>query len=405
MTTSPSADRRQAAPAPQPRPRPGTAGPDAPAVAPRRTVLMNPGPVVAAERVRAALGGPDLCHREVEFTELMNRVRDRVTRICGGGREHTSLILTGSGTAAVEAVVTSVVPADGALLTLDNGHYGRRMHDIAVAHGLRSERLVFGWANPIDLDAVDRALAADPGLSHVAVVHHETSTGMLNDIAAVTRVAHRHGREVVVDAVSSVGAEDVDLVRDGIDWLAGSANKCLEGMPGLAFVAGRRTAFAALDGHPRRSYYLDLARHFTAQEMSATPAFTPAVPTFYAFDTALGLALEEGVRARGDRYRALVRVLRDGLQRLGFTLLLPPEHRAVGLTVVRLPPGVSYDDLHAPLKAAGYVVYAAQGPLAESCFRLSTLGALTAEDITGFLDALARTPAVAGPHEQGGTSQ
>jgi 2-aminoethylphosphonate-pyruvate transaminase len=366
---------------------------------------MNPGPVVADERVRAALGGPDLCHREPEFTELMNRVRDRVTRICGGGGEHTSLILTGSGTAAVEAALTSVVPADGALLTLDNGHYGRRMHDIAVTHGLRSHRLDFGWAVPLDLDAVDRALAADPALSHVAVVHHETSTGMLNDIAAVTRVAHRHGREVVVDAVSSVGAEDIDLVRDGIDWLAGSANKCLEGMPGLAFVTGRRAAFTALAGHPRRSYYLDLARHFAAQETSLAPAFTPAVPTFYAFDTALELALREGVLARRDRYRALVRILREGLERLGFALLLPPEHRAVGLTVVRLPPGVSYDELHDPLKAAGYVVYAAQGPLAEGHFRLSTLGALTAEDITGFLDALARTPAVAGTHEQGGSSR
>ncbi|MDT9682408.1 aminotransferase class V-fold PLP-dependent enzyme [Streptomyces sp. TRM76323] len=400
MTAPQRTGRRQAAPAHEPLDGPGET-----TAAPRRTVLMNPGPVVADERVRAALGGPDLCHREPEFTELMSRVRDRVTRICGGGDEHTALILTGSGTSAVEAALTSVVPADGALLTLDNGHYGRRMHDIAVAHGLRSHRLDFGWTVPLDLDAVDRALAADPGLSHVAVVHHETSTGMLNDLAAVTRVAHRHGREVVVDAVSSVGAEDIDLVRDGIDWLAGSANKCLEGMPGLAFVTGRRAAFAALAGHPRRSYYLDLARHFTAQETSGAPAFTPAVPTFYAFDTALRLALREGVPARRDRYRALVRLLRDGLERLGFTLLLPPEHRAVGLTVVRLPPGVSYDALHAPLKAAGYVIYAAQGPLAEGHFRLSTLGALTTEDITGFLDALARTPAVASTFEQGGTSR
>ncbi|WP_078843119.1 alanine--glyoxylate aminotransferase family protein [Streptomyces albus] len=400
MTASQPAVRRQAAPAAEPPPGPGET-----TARPRRTVLMNPGPVVTDERVRAALGGPDLCHREPEFAELMHRVRDRVTRICGGGAEHTSLVLTGSGTAAVEAALASVVPADGAVLTLDNGHYGRRLHDIAAAHGLRGHHLDFGWAVPLDLGAVDRALAADPGLSHVAVVHHETSTGMLNDVAAVTRVAHRHGREVVVDAVSSVGAEDLDLVRDGIDWLAGSANKCLEGMPGLSFVTGRRTALAALAGHPRRSYSLDLTRHFAAQETSGTPAFTPAVPAFYAFDTALGLALREGVRARRDRYRALVRLLCDGLERLGFAFPLPPEHRAVGLTLVKLPPGVSYEDLHAPLKQAGYIVYAALGPFAEGHFRLSTLGALTPEDITGFLDALARTPAVARTHEQGGSSR
>ncbi|MFI8828815.1 pyridoxal-phosphate-dependent aminotransferase family protein [Streptomyces sp. NPDC053431] len=381
------------------RPSVAAAGP----VAPPRVVLMNPGPVVADERVRAALGGPDLCHREPEFTALMTRVRDRVTRICGGGPEHTSLVLTGSGTAAVEATIASAVPADGGLLAVDNGHYGERMYEIAGTYGLRRQRLAFGWGTPLDLAAVERALVADPALSHVAVVHHETSTGMLNDIAAVARIAHRHGREVVVDAVSSVGAEDVDVERDGVDWLAGSANKCLEGMPGLSFVTARRAAFARITGRPPRSYSLDLGRHFAAQETARVPAFTPAVPAFYAFDAALELALAEGVAGRAARYGRLAAQLRAGLTDLGFALLLPPEHRAVGLTAVVLPDGISYEQLHGPLKAAGFVIYAAQGALADRHFRLSTLGALTTEDISGFLDALARVPAVAAREREGGT--
>ncbi|MER8235562.1 aminotransferase class V-fold PLP-dependent enzyme [Streptomyces sp. NPDC094049] len=356
----------------------------------RRPVLMNPGPVVTDERVRAALTGPDLCHREVEFAELMGRVRARVTRVCGGTEEFTSVVLTGSGTSAVEAVIASVPPAGSGVLAVDNGHYGRRMHDIARIHGIPVHHLELGWGVPVDLTAVESALSADPSLGFVTVVHHETSTGMLNDVTAVARVAHRYGRQVIVDAVSSIGAEPLDMAADGLDWVAGSANKNLEGMPGLGFVCARRDGFAALEDVPRRGYSLDLHRHHTAQEHAGAPAFTPGVPAFYAFDTALELMLAEGVAARGLRYRALAERLRRGLEDLGLRLLLPPEHRSLGLTAVRLPPGVGYPELHRALRSEGFVIYAAQEQLAREFFRLSTMGRMTERDIDDFLAALGR---------------
>ncbi|MEU9081125.1 2-aminoethylphosphonate aminotransferase [Streptomyces sp. NPDC048357] len=355
----------------------------------RRQVLMNPGPVVTDDRVRTALAGPDLCHREPEFAELMTRVRHKATLVSGGGPDHTSVVLTGSGTGAVEAAIASVVPADGGILVLDNGHYGERLHDIAAVHGIRVRRLEFGWGVPVGLAAVERALADDPALTHVGVVHHETSTGMLNDLPAITAAAHRHGRQVIVDAVSSVGAEHVDLAGDGIDWLVGSANKCLEGMPGLGFVCARRESFAALADRPRRTYYLDLHRHFKAQELALAPAFTPGIPAFYAFDRALDLALAEGVRARGERYRGLAERLRAGLSALGLRILLAPEHRAAGLTAVRLPEGLPYRALHAVFKDEGFVIYTAQEQLAAHHFRLSTMGRMTEEDVDRFLSVLA----------------
>ncbi|MCX2182005.1 2-aminoethylphosphonate aminotransferase [Streptomyces sp. SKN60] len=355
-----------------------------------RTVLMNPGPVNTDETVRAALGGPDLCHREPEFGALMTRVRRKITAVCGGGDDHTSVVLTGSGTSALEAAVACAVPAGGALLVVDNGHYGQRLHDIARAHGIRCVRLELGWGTPVDADRVDRELAADPGLTHLAVVHHETSTGMLNDVAALAKVARAHGRRIIVDAVSSVGAESLDLARDGIDWLVGTANKCLEGMPGLAFVCASRQAFEDLATHPRRSYYLDLHRHYAAQEKAQAPAFTPAVPLFYAFETALDLALAEGVAARGRRYGALAGRLRTGLAALGLHIPLDPRHRAVSLTVVRLPEGVRYAHLHRALKDEGFVVYAAQEELSAGFFRLSTMGTMDARDIDRFLSVLSR---------------
>ncbi|WP_405949700.1 aminotransferase class V-fold PLP-dependent enzyme [Streptomyces prunicolor] len=352
-------------------------------------VLMNPGPVVLDERVRAALAGPDLCHREPEFVDLLARIRHKTTLVAGGGDAHTSVLLTGSGTSAVEAAISSAVPPDGGLLVVDNGHYGERFEHIAAAYGIRTHWLELGWATPVDLARVERALAADPGLTHVGMVQHETSTGMLNDVAAVARIAHKLGREVIVDAVSSVGAERISLAREEVDWLCGSANKCIEGAPGLAFVSAARTAFERLADRPNRTYYLDLHRHYTAQEKSGLPAFTPGIPACYAFEVALDLALTEGRQARHARYAALAGRLRAGLEALGLELLLPPDRRAVGLTALRLPAGTGYEELHRGLRAAGFVIYRAQERLSADYWRLSTMGRITAADIDRFLAALA----------------
>ncbi|MFI1227172.1 MULTISPECIES: pyridoxal-phosphate-dependent aminotransferase family protein [unclassified Streptomyces] len=355
-----------------------------------RLVLMNPGPVMTDHRVREALAGPDLCHREPEFADLMGRVRQRTTRLCAGDARHTSVILTGSGTSAVEAAISSVVPRDGGLLVIDNGHYGERFQHIAVAHGIRTHHLRLGWEAPVDLDEVDRLLGADSTLTHVGVVHHETSTGRLNDVAAISRIAHARGRQVIVDAVSSVGADAISLADDEVDWLAGSSNKCVEGAPGLSFVSGRRAAFEALEDLPRRSFSLDLHRHYVAQEKALAPAFTPGVPAFYAFDIALGLALEEGREARHARYLALAQQLRTGLAELGLEIMLAPEERSVCLTAIRIPEGRTYEWLHHGMRASGFVIYSAQEQLKNRIFRLSTMGCMTSRDIADFLSGLRR---------------
>ncbi|WP_051795679.1 aminotransferase class V-fold PLP-dependent enzyme [Streptomyces sp. NRRL S-87] len=347
----------------------------------------HPGPARPGPAVRPAPGEPDPCHPEAGFGDLMTRVREKVAAVCGGGAEHTAVVLTGSGTAAIEAALASAVPADGGVLVIDNGHDGERLHAVLASHGIRSRRLQLGWGAAVDPGLIGRLLAADPTLGHVAVVHHETSTGVLNDVAAVAAVARAHGRRTVVDAVGSVGAEDVDVARDGIDWLVGTADTCLEGVPGLAFVCARREAFEELAGHPRRGFYLDLHRHYRAQEGDRAPAFTPAVPLFHAFEAALDLVLAEGVAARGDRYRALAERLRTGLARLGLGLLAS-DRPAVGLTAVHLPEGMTYERLHEVLKRTGFAIHPCQGPLAEGFFRLPTTGRRGAADVDRLLAVL-----------------
>ncbi|MFF6931064.1 MULTISPECIES: pyridoxal-phosphate-dependent aminotransferase family protein [Streptomyces] len=354
---------------------------------PDRVVLLNPGPVNVHDRVRAALAGPDECHREPESQALLGTVGGKITEVCGAGRDsHATVLFTGSGTAALEAVLSSVVPADGRLLVLDNGHYGERLLRIADVHGIATVRLEFGWAVPLDLDAVDQALAADAGITHVAVVHHETSTGMLNPLRELGPLVARHGRSLIADAISSLGAEDLDVVRDHVDWCVGTANKCLEGMPGISFVCAPRERLEALADVPARTFYFDLSANYRAQVVKGSPQFTPAVQILRALDAALDLTLAEGVAARTARYAARAAEIRAGLEERGIELLLPPERRAGSITNAHLANGMTYDELHDGLKEHGYVIYATQEKSA-GVFRLANMGQLTGEDIAGFFRA------------------
>ncbi len=285
---------------------------------PPRAVLLNPGPVNVHARVREALMYPDVCHREPESIRLLTDVREKAASVCGGDQEYTSVVLAGSGTAALEAAFSSVVPPDGRVLILDNGNYGERLYKIVSVHGIPVVRLEFGWTKPIELEQVDRVLAADPAITHVGLVHHETSTGMLNPLRAVGEIVASHGKSLIVDAISSLGAERLDMRRDHIDWCAGTANKCLEGLPGVSFLCASRTRLdSGLSDVPARTFYLDLFEHYVGQEKRRAPLFTPAMQVLYAFDAALALMLAEETAGRAARYARLAARIREGLARTG----------------------------------------------------------------------------------------
>jgi 2-aminoethylphosphonate-pyruvate transaminase len=361
-----------------------------------RQILMNPGPVLLDERVRKAMAQPDICHREPEFAELMTRVSAKVTEVCRGGAGYASVVFTGSGTAALEATLSSIVPDDGKMLVLDNGHYGERLAKILAVHRIPHSVSRFGWSVPFDLSAIAARLRSDPSLTHIGMVHHETSTGMLNPVAEVGRIAAQHGKSLMVDAISSVGGEILDLEADRVDWCVGTANKCIEGVPGLSFVCAPRARLDALEAVPPRTFYLNLYNQYVATDRFQAPPFTPAVQAFYAFDVALDLTLAEGVEARNARYCALATQLRDGLADLNFRFLLPPEHRSCTLTAIYLPEGVSYSDLHGQLKSKGFVIYAAQDSLKQRVFRIANMGQITSSDMAAFLDALRQVLTKAG---------
>jgi 2-aminoethylphosphonate-pyruvate transaminase len=361
----------------------------------REWVLLNPGPANTTARVRGALVGPDLCHREPEFFAVMRECRERLVRVTGGDPEFTAVLFTGSGTAAVEAAIASAVPRARAVLVVVNGVYGDRMVRIAQAHAIEVVALRYGVtaaASPAD---VEQALRTHPAVSHVAVVHHETTTGLLNPVAEIARVASRCGRRVIVDAMSSLFGEPLDVTAEAIDLVTASANKCLQGIPGVSFVLARRRALEALREIPPRSVYLDLHAHWVSQEQDNTP-FTPAVQVLQAMREALRELEEEGVAVRLVRYAENARVLRRGLTALGFDVLLPEAIRGNVLTTFRLPPGLTYDALHDAMKRRGYVIYAGQGDIRRYAFRVANMGTLTPRDMAGVVTAFAEVLAELG---------
>src|SRR5215467_138173 len=357
-------------------------------MADREWILLNPGPANTTATVRAALVMPDLCHREPEYFEMMRRCRAEITRLAGCGEDWTTVLFTGSGTAAVEAAICSAVPADRALLVVDNGVYGDRMLKIARAHGITAHAVRSDIFTPVSAKDVELALDGYSEVSHVAVVHHETTTGLLNPVAEIARVVHRLGRRMIVDAMSSLFGEPLDVAQEPLDFVTASANKCLQGVPGISFVLARRTALRALRGKAPRSVYLDLHAHFATQEQDNTP-FTPAVQVLHAMEQALAELAQEGVKRRVARYAENARVLREGLERLGLEILVAPQGRSNILTTFRLPPGVAYDALHDALKGRGYVIYAGQGDLRTYAFRVANMGTLTPRDMAGVVRAFA----------------
>lgn len=345
-------------------------------MADREWILLNPGPANTSPSVRQALVMPDLCHREPEFFQMMRSCRERLTRLVGGASEWTTALFTGSGTAAVEAAICSAVPPDRALLVVNNGVYGDRMLRIARAHAIRTETLTYDYTTPVAPGDVERALRAHHEISHVAVVHHETTTGLLNPVGEVARVAAEEGRGVLVDAMSSLFGEPLEVTQDGVDFVMASANKCLQGVPGVSFVLARRSAMEALRGRAPRSVYLDLHNQWATQEQDNTP-FTPAVQVLHAMEQALVELEREGVTNRIARYAENARVLREGLAQLGFEILVPPGARSHILTTFRLLPGLAYDPLHDAMKRRGYIIYAGQGDIRTYAFRVSNMGTLT----------------------------
>jgi 2-aminoethylphosphonate-pyruvate transaminase len=353
--------------------------------------LLTPGPLTTSVGVKRAMLR-DWGSRDRDFIELNARVRRRLVELAGGAGSHVAVPLQGSGTFIVEAMLGTLVPREGKLLVLVNGAYGQRMVMMAAYHRRPVVALETPEDQPNDPDALDRMLAQDREISHVAVVHCETTSGILNPIERVAEVAARHGRRLLIDAMSAFGALPLDAAQVPFEALAASANKCLEGVPGVGFAIVREAALAAAEGNsPCLS--LDLFDQWQAMERTRQWRFTPPTHVLAAFDQALREhEAEGGIAGRGARYRENWRVLVEGMCGLGFETLLPDHLQAPIIVTFRMPadPRFLFDGFYERLRARGYVIYPGKLTVAPS-FRIGCIGRIGPEEMRGALAAIQAT--------------
>lgn len=355
----------------------------------RERVLLNPGPAVVTDRIHRAISGPDLCHREPEYTALFARVKRKLLAVAGVPDDWSVVLIGGSGTAAMEAMTGAAARPGRRILVCRNGIYGDRIATIAERHGREVVSVRAPHTEPIDPAAVATALDADPLIDAVAVIYHETTTGLLNPVHDIAREADRRGVVTLVDAISAFGSEPLDLVGAGIDVVAGTANKNLHGLPGVAFLLLSPRARERAEAVPPQSLYFDVPNYLRAEAKSTVP-FTPPVPAIYGLEAALDELADEGLERRIEHYRERMAYLDGALGRLGLEPVVAPQHRSGSVRSLPLPPGVPYDALHDAVKRDGFVIYAGLGDAAATNFRVCALGALEVGALEGFTASLER---------------
>lgn len=363
----------------------------------RDKLLFTPGPLTTSASVKQAMLR-DLGSRDHAFIGLIARVRRELLELGGvASPVYEAVPIQGSGTYGLEAVLTTLTPADGRWLVLVNGAYGARFAHIAAALGIQAQTLACPEDRPVDPRAVGEALDKDPGLTHVALVHCETTTGMMNPLEAVGAETRARGRHLFVDAMSSFGAVPLDLEHAGVGSLVSSANKCIEGVPGFCFVIARRAALEQAEGNAR-SVCLDLTAQWRGLERDGQFRFTPPTHALIAFGQALAeLRAEGGAAGRGARYQANYQTLVRGMRALGFEEYLRPEDQGYIITTFRYPahPAFSFERFYRLLNERGCVIYPGKVG-SEDCFRMGSIGRLFPADMEALLAAVGQVLAEMG---------
>ena len=354
----------------------------------RREILLNPGPVTLSDRVRAALARPDLCHREQEFAALCLEILQMISQVYPEAKDFQPVMLTGSGTSAVEAMLQSLASSSKKSLIAANGVYGERMATMLTKQGKPFELIKGDWTQAIDLGAVEAHLQKDASAIHsILTVHHETTTGRLNPIEPVAALGKKYGVPVMIDAVSSFAAEDIPF--DNVIAVAATGNKCLHSIPAISFVLARREILDAQKSEAR-SLYLDLFEYYKAQKSGFSP-FTQSVQGVYALHEALKEFFDMGgISHRKKQYLARRDAVLDLLARLGVNTLIPRDFFSSYLTSFLLPDGKNYDALHDDLKKNGFTIYAGQGNFSGKIFRIAVMGDIREADMELLLKLLER---------------
>ena len=349
--------------------------------------LMCPGPVNVSKRVQDAMRS-EIGHREPEFSSLLRAIRSNCLQIMGlSADDYAMVVVTGSGSAGNEAVITSALQPGDRILSLVTGEFGRRLGDISEIYNPHTVKYEQPWATALDLAKVEELLQ-NGHFDWVTMVHHETSTGELQPVREVGALCRKYGARLFVDAVSSFMADPLDLDACNVSFMNTSSGKAIGMGPGLSLVIGKKSEFQKLASHPVRNYYLSLARHYDFFERKSQTPNTPGISLFLALNEALKIIREEGVENRFQFQALKARTFRDDIARIGLHLLHSDHVLSNAVSTVCLPDHVSFDELRAALRDRGFVVYGGKGPLADHIFQVSTMGYVDCDDVHDLVYAI-----------------
>lgn len=355
-------------------------------------ILFTPGPLTTSQATKEAMLR-DLGSRDSEFIAIVKQIRHKLVEL--GQADHnkyTAVIMQGSGTYGLEAVVSSTVPPDGKLLIIINGAYGKRLAKIASVLKIKTVTLEYSENKTPNLLEIEETLNNDKEITNVSVVHCETTTGIINPVIGIGELVSKSNARYFVDAMSSFGAVPLNLAECNIDYLVSSANKCIEGVPGFSFVLCKLSSLKETAGYAR-SVSFDLLEQYHGFEKNGQFRFTPPTHALVAFHQALEeLQAEGGVNGRAERYRTNYEILVEGMRRMGFKEYLEPEKQGYIITSFLYPdnPKFSFEEFYESLNQKGFVIYPGKVSNAD-CFRIGNIGQIFENDIKNLLFAIRQT--------------
>ncbi len=349
-------------------------------------LLFTPGPVNVAKNVQIAICKEDICHRESDFDCLLQSIENKLLKLfeIKTIADYRAVVITGSGTAANESILSSVVGNQN-ILILSNGEFGERLFNISKIHNKNTFLLEFAWAESLNLEKIEAYLQKHQ-IDIVAMVHHETSSGMLNPLEKIGALAKANGAMFIVDCVSSAGAEIIDMEKCNIAFCSSSSSKAIGSYSGLSFVVGKTEEFEKLKNLPIKTTYLNLYKFYEfIKTLSQTPN-TPAVHLFFALEQALINILNEGISNRYANIRHKANILRQGMLNLGLKFVIDQTKMCSVLTTVYIPSHINVSIFRQKLRNKSIIIYEGKGCFKNRVFQVGNIGELSFDDIQFFLD-------------------
>ncbi|MDN3016926.1 2-aminoethylphosphonate--pyruvate transaminase [Paenibacillus sp. BSR1-1] len=353
-------------------------------------ILLTPGPLTTTDTVKLAMM-KDWCTWDDDYNNIVQGIRKSLVKLATKSEDqYSTVLMQGSGTFSVESVIGTVVPRSGKLLVIANGVYGSRIVKIAKTLGINTTVIDSSEVEAIDLNRLAVQLENDTEITHVAIVHCETTTGMLNPIEKVSEIVKRYNRVFIVDAMSSFGGVELDIADLNIDYIISSANKCIEGVPGFGFAIVKKDEFEKCKDNAR-SVSLDLYDQWkTMEEQNGKWRFTSPTHVVRAFAQALKELEEEGgIKERASRYKNNQKVLSEGMKKLQFKPILPDELQSPIITSFYYPDSENFDFkvFYQKLKEKGFVIYPGKVSALDT-FRIGNIGDVHQKDIEALLQAI-----------------